>query len=110
MSGCAGPAWPACPGGRADLGNGLLIRVTQVRILPGAPHRGPAAPIGPSRRGYRWPSMDDPDDRWPQAVKHRFRPLRDRLVRVMGGTLPERGLSYEELVHLLYPSLPDELR
>ena len=28
---------PACPGGRADLGNGLLIRFTQVRILPGAP-------------------------------------------------------------------------
>jgi FkbM family methyltransferase len=54
--------------------------------------------------------MDDPDDRWPQAVKHRLKPLRDRLVRVMGGVLPERGLSYEELVHLLYPSLPDELR
>ena len=54
--------------------------------------------------------MDDPDDRWPQAVKHRLKPLRDRLVHVMGGALPERGLSYEELVHLLYPSLPDELR
>jgi FkbM family methyltransferase len=54
--------------------------------------------------------MDDPDDRWRQAVKYRLKPLRDRLVRVMGGTLPERGLSYEELVHLLYPSLPDELR
>jgi FkbM family methyltransferase len=54
--------------------------------------------------------MDDPDDRWPQAVKHRLKPLRDRLVRVMGGALPERGLSFDELVHLLYPSLPDELR
>ena len=84
--------------------------MSRTRTLPGAPHRGPAAPIGPCRRGYRWPSMDDPDDRWPQAVKHRLKPLRDRLVRVMGGVLPERGLSYEELVHLLYPSLPDELR
>jgi hypothetical protein len=34
MSGCSAPAGP---GGRADLGNGLLIRFTQVRILPGAP-------------------------------------------------------------------------
>ena len=33
---CAG-CGPARPGGRADLGNGLLIRFTQVRILPGAP-------------------------------------------------------------------------
>ncbi len=38
MSGCSACRQrPACPGGRADLGNGLLIRFTQVRILPGAP-------------------------------------------------------------------------
>ena len=27
-----------------------------------------------------------------------------------GGTLPERGLTYEELVHLIYPTLPEEFR
>ena len=36
--------------------------------------------------------------------------MRDRIVRGLGGTLPERGLTYEELVHLLYPTLPGELR
>ena len=73
------------PGGRADLGNGLLIHFTQVRILPGAPcgkvetsetdvsrHRRPRRPsrgwVGrpcwncPGRLGghdnrYRWPHM-----------------------------------------------------
>ena len=34
----------------------------------------------------------------------------ERLVRRLGGTMPERGLSYEQLVDLIYPSLPDELR
>ena len=28
----------------------------------------------------------------------------------LGGTIPERGLTYEELVQLLYPTLPDSLR
>jgi FkbM family methyltransferase len=35
---------------------------------------------------------------------------RERLVHRLGGTMPERGLSYEELVHLIYPTLPDYLR
>ena len=37
MGGCVVPARAGVgPGGRADVGNGLLIRFTQVRILPGA--------------------------------------------------------------------------
>jgi FkbM family methyltransferase len=43
-------------------------------------------------------------------AKSRIKPLRDRLVRRLGGTLPTRGLTYDQLVHLLYPSLPDNLR
>ena len=31
-------------------------------------------------------------------------------MRRLGGTMPQRGLTYEDLVHLLYPHLPDELR
>jgi FkbM family methyltransferase len=37
-------------------------------------------------------------------------PWRERLVHRLGGTMPERGLSYEQLVHLIYPTLPEELR
>jgi FkbM family methyltransferase len=54
--------------------------------------------------------MDYRTDAWRHAVKNRLKPLRDRLVLRLGGTLPERGLTYEQLVHLLYPTLPDELR
>ncbi|MBV8464122.1 MAG: hypothetical protein JO368_12565, partial [Acidimicrobiales bacterium] len=31
-------------------------------------------------------------------------------MHVLGGTLPERGISYDELVQLLYPTLPAALR
>src|SRR5580693_3317358 len=54
--------------------------------------------------------MDHQDNSWRHAVKSRLKPLRDRLVNRLGGTLPERGITYEELVHLLYPTLPDDLR
>ena len=42
-----------------------------------------------------------------------MRPLRDRIVHRLGGTVagpPTRGVTYEELVRLLYPTLPDDLR
>jgi FkbM family methyltransferase len=54
--------------------------------------------------------MDHQDEGWRRTVKNRLRPLRDRLVLRLGGALPGRGLTYEELVHLIYPSLPGELR
>jgi FkbM family methyltransferase len=57
--------------------------------------------------------MGDGDEGWADTVKQRVRPLRDRLVRRLGGTTPappERGLTYEQLVHLVYPALPDSLR
>ncbi len=54
--------------------------------------------------------MDHQDDDWRRKVKQSLRPLRDRVVRGLGGTLPERGISYEQLVHLLYPALPEDLR
>jgi len=54
--------------------------------------------------------MDHQDQDWRRKVKNTLRPLRDRLVHGLGGTLPERGITYEQLVHLLYPSLPDRLR
>jgi FkbM family methyltransferase len=54
--------------------------------------------------------MEYPDHDWRRTVKESLRPLRDRIVHGLGGTIPERGLTYEQLVHLLYPTLPDELR
>jgi FkbM family methyltransferase len=54
--------------------------------------------------------MDHQDDDWRHKAKHALKPLRDRVVRGLGGTLPERGITYEQLVHLLYPTLPDEMR
>lgn len=54
--------------------------------------------------------MDDQHDDWRHRAKSALTPLRDRLVRRLGGTLPERGITYEELVRLLYPTLPDSLR
>jgi FkbM family methyltransferase len=54
--------------------------------------------------------MDHQDEGWRRTLKARIKPLRDRLVRRLGGTLPVRGLTYDELVHLIYPSLPDWLR
>ena len=54
--------------------------------------------------------MDHQDDGWRRRVKDTLRPLRTALVHGLGGTLPERGITYEQLVHLLYPTLPDSLR
>lgn len=45
-----------------------------------------------------------------RTAKDVLKPLRDRVVHGLGGAMPERGLTYEELVHLLYPQLPDDLR
>ncbi len=49
------------------------------------------------------------ESRW-QVAKDTLKPWRDRLVLGLGGTMPTRGLTYEQLVHLLYPRLTDELR
>jgi FkbM family methyltransferase len=54
--------------------------------------------------------MDHRDHDWRRRVKDSLRPLRDLLVHGLGGTLPERGITYDQLVHLLYPTLPDSLR
>ena len=51
-----------------------------------------------------------PDEHASRSLKERLKPWRDRLVRRLGGTMPTRGLTYEQLVHLLYPTLPDSLR
>lgn len=53
---------------------------------------------------------DRPGESWRRAARDRFKPWRDRLVVRLGGTMPQRGLTYEQLVQLLYPHLPDELR
>src|SRR6516225_2099858 len=63
--------------------------------------------------GYRWPDMEDHGPRQRRPVKDALRPLRDRIVHRLGGTIPgppHRGVTYEELVDLLYPRLPDDLR
>jgi FkbM family methyltransferase len=57
--------------------------------------------------------MDHQDDNWRQTVKIKLKPLRDRLVHRLGGTMPEpppRGITYDQLVDLLYPTLPRQLR
>jgi FkbM family methyltransferase len=60
--------------------------------------------------------MDQPRQHRKNPVKDALRPLRDRIVQRLGGTIPgppeppARGLTYEQLVHLLYPTLPDDLR
>jgi FkbM family methyltransferase len=50
------------------------------------------------------------DDSWRHAAKDSLKPWRDRVVRRLGGTMPQRGLTYAQLVDLLYPQLPDDLR
>lgn len=50
------------------------------------------------------------DDRDHRTAKDILKPWRDRVVRRLGGTIPQRGLTYDELVHLLYPHLSDDLR
>jgi FkbM family methyltransferase len=47
---------------------------------------------------------------WQRRVKNVLKPLRDGLVYRLGGTLPVRGLTYDDLVRLIYPTLPDWLR
>ena len=54
--------------------------------------------------------MDHPKEGWRRAIENKARSLRNRLVHRLGGTLPVRGLTYDELVHLIYPSLPEEFR
>ncbi|HXY26810.1 MAG TPA: FkbM family methyltransferase [Acidimicrobiales bacterium] len=56
---------------------------------------------------------------WQDTVKDALRPVRDGVVHALGGTVPgpspaaappERILTYDQLVHLLYPTLPESLR
>ncbi len=57
--------------------------------------------------------MVEPRNAWQHTVKEKLKPLRDRIVHGLGGTLPAaapRGITYDQLVALLYPTLPDELR
>jgi FkbM family methyltransferase len=57
--------------------------------------------------------MVEAQDTWQDTVKEKLKPVRDRVVRGLGGTMPEpdsRAISYDELVALLYPTLPPELR
>lgn len=57
--------------------------------------------------------MGEAHDTRRHAVKNRLKPLRDRLVHRLGGTMPEqvpRGITYDQLVQLLYPTLPPELQ
>jgi FkbM family methyltransferase len=57
--------------------------------------------------------MNDQGPRPRRSVKDALRPLRDRIVHRLGGAIPgppSRGVTYEELVHLMYPTLPDDLR
>jgi FkbM family methyltransferase len=57
--------------------------------------------------------MGEAHDTRRHAVKNSLKPLRDRLVHRLGGTMPEpppRGITYDQLVQLLYPTLPPELR
>ena len=60
--------------------------------------------------------MDEQAQQRRRPVKDALRPLRDGIVRRLGGTIPgppeppARGLTYEQLVHLMYPTLPDDLR
>jgi FkbM family methyltransferase len=68
---------------------------------------------GPSGQRIPWAEMVEAQNRWQDAVRQRLKPLRDRVVHGLGGTLPApapRGITYDQLVALLYPTLPDELR
>ena len=54
--------------------------------------------------------QDRTGENWMATAKEKVRPWRDRLVLRLGGTVPQRGMTYEQLVHLIYPQLPDDLR
>jgi FkbM family methyltransferase len=45
-----------------------------------------------------------------RTAKNMVKPWRDRIVRRLGGAMPQRGLTYDQLVQLLYPNLSDDLR
>jgi FkbM family methyltransferase len=53
---------------------------------------------------------DQPDEGRRHGAKDMLKSWRDRLVHLLGGTMPDRGLTYEQLVHLLYPDLSEGLR
>jgi len=72
--------------------------------------RGGSAAGATSDRVYLGPTMPDEGHAGPRSLKEHLKPLRDRVVRRLGGTMPTRGITYEQLVHLLYPTLPDMLR
>ncbi|HSZ36329.1 MAG TPA: FkbM family methyltransferase [Acidimicrobiales bacterium] len=66
-------------------------------------------------KGYLCPRMaitngDRSDQGWQRAARDAIKPWRDRLVVRLGGTVPQRGMTYEQLVQLLYPHLSDDLR
>ncbi len=57
--------------------------------------------------------MAEAHDSWQDSVKETLKPIRERVVHGLGGTMPEppsRGISYDQLVGLLYPQLPEYLR
>jgi FkbM family methyltransferase len=57
--------------------------------------------------------MGAAEDNRQGALRRKLKPWRDRIVHELGGTIPEaipRGITYEELVDLLYPTLPEDLR
>ena len=57
--------------------------------------------------------MGEAHDTWQNAARQKLKPWRDRLVHQLGGTMPvpaPRGITYDQLVELLYPALPAELR
>jgi FkbM family methyltransferase len=59
------------------------------------------------------PEMGEAHDTWQDAAKQKLKPWRDRLVHELGGTMPEaapRAITYDQLVTLLYPTLPADLR
>ncbi|HEY6472752.1 MAG TPA: FkbM family methyltransferase [Acidimicrobiales bacterium] len=56
------------------------------------------------------PHQDARGEGWRRTAKDTLKPWRDRVVHRLGGTMPQRGLTYGQLVDLLYPHLPDDLR
>src|ERR1700735_2057680 len=67
----------------------------------------------PSGQQIPLAEMGEAHETWEHTVKERLKPLRDRVVHGLGGTMPEplpRSISYDELVHLLYPTLPASRR
>lgn len=47
---------------------------------------------------------------WREDARRRIDRMRRGAVHRLGGVMPERGLTYDELVSLLYPSLGDDQR